>query len=243
MSVPNTDTFTMIDVQTEIGSGDDLVELFSLAGGLFDPLYVGDKTNLLNFRNYNDDLPFNVPAFSFISHTSFPTLFPDTATGMYISVDGLHAYGSEGTSLDGTFNEYSLSTAFDTSTMVFVGTKAAGVQDLGKSMSMSPDGVFIYAYTSFSGDVYRATLSVPFLLSSAGTFGNLFEVTNFNHSPDYGIQWNADGTKVYFKGAFGIGEYNAGTPWDPSTLAYSGNEFLTFFNQVSDHKGTWIRSD
>ncbi len=50
--VPDTDNFAMSDVVTEIGSGDDLIELFSLATGTFDPAYEGDKTNLLNFRNY-----------------------------------------------------------------------------------------------------------------------------------------------------------------------------------------------
>ena len=53
MAVPDTDTFTLIDVTTEIGKGGtNLAQSFDQATGTFDPLYVGDKTNLLNFRNY-----------------------------------------------------------------------------------------------------------------------------------------------------------------------------------------------
>jgi len=67
MSVPNTDTFSMQDVVTEIGAGDDLVELFSLATGTFDPAYIGDQTNLLNFRNYSHVPPTDPDADAFIA--------------------------------------------------------------------------------------------------------------------------------------------------------------------------------
>ncbi len=55
--VPDTDNFAMSDVVTEIGSGDDLGELFGLATGTFDPAYEGDRSNLLNFRNYAHTAP------------------------------------------------------------------------------------------------------------------------------------------------------------------------------------------
>jgi len=54
MSVPNTTTFSLQDVQTELGGvNDDLIECFSNAAPLgFDPTYEGSKNQLLNFRNY-----------------------------------------------------------------------------------------------------------------------------------------------------------------------------------------------
>jgi len=55
MAVPNTSTFSLQDVQTELGGvNDDLIECFSNANASgFDPTYEGSKNSLLNFRNYN----------------------------------------------------------------------------------------------------------------------------------------------------------------------------------------------
>lgn len=54
MGVPNTNTFTLQDVVDEINpTTDDLAQCFTNAIAYkFDPLYEGNKDNLLNFRNY-----------------------------------------------------------------------------------------------------------------------------------------------------------------------------------------------
>ena len=56
MSVPNTTTFTLLDVCVEIGltgSNRNLSQCFTSAvSAQFDPAYSGSKDNLLNFRNY-----------------------------------------------------------------------------------------------------------------------------------------------------------------------------------------------
>ena len=54
MAVPDTDDFTLQDVVTEINpTTDDLVDCFADADvNQFDGDYEGDKTQLLNFRNY-----------------------------------------------------------------------------------------------------------------------------------------------------------------------------------------------
>lgn len=59
MAVPNTNTFTLQDVKTELGSSsNDLVSFFSEADdSKFDPNYVGSKNSLLNFRNYGANSP------------------------------------------------------------------------------------------------------------------------------------------------------------------------------------------
>jgi hypothetical protein len=55
--VPNNDSFTFFDVTLAVygdtNAGRNLVSAFADAAGTFDPAYVGLKTNLLNFRNYN----------------------------------------------------------------------------------------------------------------------------------------------------------------------------------------------
>lgn len=59
MSVPNTYTFGLQDVTTElyndIAPGRNLSSCFSDAIGIFDANYVGNKDNLYNFRDYNNN--------------------------------------------------------------------------------------------------------------------------------------------------------------------------------------------
>lgn len=55
MAVPNTSTFTLIDVTDELGlsDGDGLFESFDEAeSSFFDPTYKGSLDRLSNFRNY-----------------------------------------------------------------------------------------------------------------------------------------------------------------------------------------------
>lgn len=55
MGVPNTTTFSLNDVKTAVGNFSDLADLFKQADSAqFDPLYSGNKDNLLNFRNYGN---------------------------------------------------------------------------------------------------------------------------------------------------------------------------------------------
>ena len=58
MAVPNTTTFTLQDVTTEIygnnNSGKNLNQCFADANGTFDSNYVGGKNSLYNFRNYQN---------------------------------------------------------------------------------------------------------------------------------------------------------------------------------------------
>jgi uncharacterized membrane protein len=53
-SVPNTTTFSLQDVVNVVPGSNSLVSAFANATGTFDPAYVGDKSNLLNFRNYSN---------------------------------------------------------------------------------------------------------------------------------------------------------------------------------------------
>ena len=59
MSSLDRDDFTLKDVQAEVQTGSaTLADIFSKADGLFDPMYVGDKDRLYNFRNYiHDKIP------------------------------------------------------------------------------------------------------------------------------------------------------------------------------------------
>ena len=70
MSVPDTTTFTLQDVVTEVNpTTDDLVDCFSDADtSYFNPTYEGSKNQLLNFRDYGSQNAFT----AFLSNTSSP---------------------------------------------------------------------------------------------------------------------------------------------------------------------------
>lgn len=58
MAIPDTNTFSLQDVITELSLADDegLVECFDdSVDGDFDPAYKGSKNSLLNFRNYGGE--------------------------------------------------------------------------------------------------------------------------------------------------------------------------------------------
>ena len=74
MAVPNTDSFSLQDVENEIaGTQGSLTALFAASNeALFDPAYKGSKNSLMNFRNYNSvtyGFLYNLAA---ILHANFP---------------------------------------------------------------------------------------------------------------------------------------------------------------------------
>jgi len=60
--VPDTTTFKLTDVTAVVvPSSNNLVECFADAvAGYFDPTYAGSKDRLLNFRNYANEVPFDI---------------------------------------------------------------------------------------------------------------------------------------------------------------------------------------
>lgn len=56
MAVPNTTTFSFIDVKNNVtGSPNSLTQAFAMAqASAFDPSYSGSKNGQLNFRNYDE---------------------------------------------------------------------------------------------------------------------------------------------------------------------------------------------
>jgi len=67
MAIPDTNTFSLQDVVTEINpTTDDLVDCFAdSVDGNFDVLYKGSKNQLLNFRNYGAVIVF-IPTYGYL---------------------------------------------------------------------------------------------------------------------------------------------------------------------------------
>ncbi len=117
MGVPDTTTFTLQDVVTDINpTTDDLVDCFADASASgFDPAYSGSKNELLNFRNYNLSLTsisgsttsVGKPAFGCTS-TLNTTYYHDGA-GIFPVVSDIMYTNSGGTTpLVGTYRTNSL---------------------------------------------------------------------------------------------------------------------------------------
>jgi hypothetical protein len=89
-NVPNTTTFTLQNVTQAVyndtAAGRNLTQAFTDATGTFDPLYVGTKTNLLNFRNYQ-------ATYSLTIYGSMPTGANDTSYDINYNTNGGSTYG------------------------------------------------------------------------------------------------------------------------------------------------------
>ena len=85
--VPNTDDFTLLDIIAMSGftTAPDLVACFTIAAGLpeinYDPSYSGNKTTLMNFRNYHLTLPPPPPTPPTVTTTAVSAVASTTATG------------------------------------------------------------------------------------------------------------------------------------------------------------------
>jgi hypothetical protein len=95
-NVPNTTTFTFQDVTTSVyndtAAGRNLTASFTAATGSFDPSYVGSKTNLLNFRNYQATPPnYSITFYGATGYSADPAFFIDYNT------DGTSNYMEWGT--------------------------------------------------------------------------------------------------------------------------------------------------
>jgi hypothetical protein len=93
MAVPNTTTFNLQDVTTEVyfdtNAGRNLSDCFTDAlVGRFDPAYSGAKNNLLNFRNYNNIVWSQTPVISSLAHVS------GTTYSFYLNLEGISSFSS-----------------------------------------------------------------------------------------------------------------------------------------------------
>lgn len=115
-------------------------------------------------------------------------------TGLYFRNDGLKMYvvGDIGNNI----NEYTLSTAWDVSTAVFLQLFSVGSQETTpQSVFFKPDGTKMYVVGSAGDDVNEYNLSVAWSISTASFVRN-FSVLGQTTDPS-GIFFKDDGLKMY----------------------------------------------
>lgn len=112
--------------------------------------------------------------------------------GLYITVDGLHMYISDNTPNQNTIHQYSFSTAWDFTTISYIGSVTTGSQpsdirdiyisDTGDKLMVS-SGTMVYEYT----------LNTPFDITSKTANYATGSLPNI-----YGMTFRPDGTSFYF---------------------------------------------
>ena len=165
----------------------------------------------------------------------------NTLRGWYISPDGYHAYYLEGTGTASTsgINEYSLSTAYDLSTLSFERLGMINYTTAPNGLYFSYDGTKAYMSDEilYSGNtinyVYQFSLNTAWNISSFS--GSSIKVYQQSNTTDYpvlgpkGMAFSNDGVYFYVASqSLGkVYEWECTTPWDLTTASYTGSNIST----------------
>ena len=114
------------------------------------------------------------------------------------------------------------------------------------SIRLSADGTKMYVLGYWYGRVYQYTLSTPFDISTSSNYvasgagATPYFITSTQEVTSRGLEFNADGTKMYVCGGTKkVFEYDLSTAFDVTTAAYNNNYFLVsgqFSTGISDVK-------
>jgi len=141
--------------------------------------------------------------------------FNTNGTKMFISGDS-----------SGSVFEYSLTTAFDVSTVSFTGSSfdVSGQTTAPDSVAFNTDGTKMFIVGG--SDVFEYSLTTGFDVSTASFSGSSFDVSGQESIPQ-GIAFNSDGTLMFICGrsSDSVFEYSLTTGFDVSTASFSGNSF------------------
>lgn len=141
---------------------------------------------------------------------------------MYFKSDGtaLYVAGNSGNDI----NQYSLSTAWDVSTLSFVRNFSVNTQETSvRGVEFTPDGETMYICGTASQDVHEYNLTTAWDISTA-TLGQSLDVSTNTPVP-HDLRFKDDGTKMFlvtYGSTFdGVTEYDLSLAWDISTATYS----------------------
>ena len=179
------------------------------------------------FRQYTLSTPWD-----FSSATITNTLAEDVSMpspeDICFSRDGLHMYEIDFNSI----NEWTLSTAWDitsatlTNDIVISGGGGISINDDGSTIIVVNDDETIDTISLGTNyDITSATLTSTLTLSpNGGDFDELYDWTTAPN-PKYHV-FNADGTRLLLMvQSRDVYEYDLSTPWDVSTLTYTGRSY------------------
>lgn len=120
--------------------------------------------------------------------------------------------------------EYSLSVAYDVSTMTYVRQFSVAAKEAAiRGIRMSNDGNKMYVLGSYNNQVHEYSLSTAWNISTA-TFVYSKSVGTELSSP-HGFCFSSDGTKMYITGGTIIYQYTLSSAWVISSATYDSKSF------------------
>jgi 6-phosphogluconolactonase (cycloisomerase 2 family) len=191
----------------------------------------GTKMYVIDFDNddifqYSLSTAFDVSTASYDS-VSFDGSSQETKPqGLVFSPDGTKMY-TVGQTAD-SFFQYSLSTAFDLSTVSYASKSfSVASQDLTPTdLAISPDGTKMYMIGVTSDSIFEYDLSTAFDVSTASYNSVSLSLSAQDTSPR-GLHFNSDGTKMFVAGdsSNSVLQYTLTTGFDLSTASYDSVSF------------------
>ena len=149
---------------------------------------------------------------TFASETTSPS-------GLFFKPDGSALYVCDADT--STVLEYSLSSAWDISSLTHVGSLYVGSKEPGvRQVFFKPDGLVMYITGSVSDAVHSYTLSTAWDVTTS-LFWKSHGISAQNTFPN-GLFFKPDGTKVYVVNylAHDMDEYTLSTAWDVVTTSF-----------------------
>ena len=174
-----------------------------------------------------------VDAFSVSSQDSFPADMAFSSDGAKMFVIG---------TFNGAINEYTLSTAFDASTAVFVDAFSVSSEETSpQGMAFSNDGAKMFVIGTAGDDINEYALSTAFDASTA-VFVDAFSVSSRETVPE-GMAFSSDGAKMFVIGSDGddVNEYALSTAFDASTAVFV--DAFSVSSQETGPRGMAFSSD
>jgi hypothetical protein len=150
---------------------------------------------------------------------SFSLSSQDNApTAVFFKSDGTTMF-MIGTGVD-RIHEYSLSTAWDISTISFVKSSGTVAESAPTGIFFNPEGTTVYIIGGGLDAIYTYIATTPWDVATLKT-KNFYRVAGLETTPT-AIHFKSDGSKMYVMGTSGddINQFNLSTPWDIQTATY-----------------------
>ena len=167
-------------------------------------------------------------AYQASAYTQSASALSSNMTAMHdfaFNTDGtkLFALDRPSTTSNSRVAEFTLSTAYDVSTLTFVDVYVIGnLNTFPKGLAFKTDGTRMYTTMFGHQGIWGYDLSTGFDVSTASYNTNLFYTTSISGGFIQAIQFKPDGTKMYLAdhGAETIKQYSLSSAWDQSSASY-----------------------
>tara|TARA_R110002153_G_scaffold274081_2_gene447079 strand:+ start:21 stop:995 length:975 start_codon:yes stop_codon:yes gene_type:complete len=245
MGVPDTTTFTLQNVVTEVNpTTDDLVDCFADAdSNKFDSTYEGSKNQLLNFRNYGNQgwitTDISLSQTQALANTFYNNNASDTQ--VYVDDTGNRLFIVD--SANKRVRQYSFATSNDiTSALTFVNNSPSLSYNFS-GFTFKSDGTKMYVLAFddkiYEHDITKDAFDIATLDTTASSSITLPSTTNQSFS------FNRTGTTLYviYKPSSSVvtnATYALSTAWDLSTAASPTTSVITSSTSTDLRGGVYM---